>query len=173
MQSQPTLAGFLTFLRNVAGISTTVLPDASPVIPMALAVAMAIVNRALRAVCIPQYDAAGVALNSGGLSIYVLCVYNLGTSNVFNYAQDTVETPVPGSKPPTPFFAWSRKQWNINGFVSGVISGSSDESTSQTLVVQEAAKNFTLANLQTLKDPFGRAYLAFAQSYGPSTWGIS
>ena len=75
--------------------------------------------------------------------------------------------------PGLPFFAFTRKQWNLNGFVSGVISGSADETTSQQLVVQEAAKNFTLANLQQLKDPYGRQYLAFAQSYGPETWGMN
>ena len=35
---QPTLAGFTTFVRNVMGITTTVLPDGSPVIAFALAV---------------------------------------------------------------------------------------------------------------------------------------
>jgi hypothetical protein len=171
----PTLAGFIDFLRNTVGISTTVLPDNSPDIGTAFAVALAIVNPALRGVCIPSKDSAGAVLNGGGLTIFALCVYNLGASNVFAYAQDLPGAAmVEGSgKPGLPFFQWSRKQWNVNGFVSGVISGSSDESTSQTLVVQEAAKAFTLANLQQLKDPYGRQYLAMAQSYGPSTWGLS
>jgi hypothetical protein len=30
-----------------------------------------------------------------------------------------------------------------------------------------------MGNLQNLKTPYGRAYLAFAQDYGPSVWGIS
>ena len=37
----PSLSGFLAFIRGTMGISTSVLPDNSPVIPMALAVAMA------------------------------------------------------------------------------------------------------------------------------------
>ncbi len=41
------------------------------------------------------------------------------------------------------------------------------------MVVQEAAKNFTLANLQNLKTPWGRTYLGFAQAYGPSIIGLS
>ena len=45
--------------------------------------------------------------------------------------------------------------------------------TGRVVIVQEAAKNFTLANLQALKDPYGRQYLALAQSYGPETWGMS
>ena len=171
---QPTLAGFQNFIVSVMGISTEILPADSPVIAMALAVALAVVNPALKAVPVPQTDGAGVDLNAGGLTIYVQAVYNLAGSNLLAFAQDpNGAPPVEGSKPPTPFFAWTRKQFNINGFVSGVISGSADETTSQTLVVQEAAKNFTLANLQQLKDPYGRQYLAFSQSYGPSTWGIT
>lgn len=172
---QPTLAYFQdTFVRKVMGISTTILPDGEPVTKMALAVAMAIVNPALGCIGVPDVDAAGVSLNSGGFTIYALAIYNLAGDNLINYAQDQSDAaPVKGSDPPMPFFEWIRKQWNVNGFVSGVISGSSDESTSQTLVVQEAAKNFTLANLQQLKTPYGRQYLALAQSYGPSTWGIT
>jgi len=42
-----------------------------------------------------------------------------------------------------------------------------------SLVVMEAAKMFTLSNLQNLKDIYGRTYLGYAQSYGPSTFGLS
>ncbi len=119
---------------------------------MALSVALSIVN--------PALGCAGYTPGVAGtvpVSIYTLAVYNLGGSNVLNYAPDqTGET----------FFADARKAFNINAFVSGVIQSTNDESTGGSFVVQEAAKNFTLANLQQLKDPYGRAYLAFAQSYG-------
>lgn len=169
----PTLSGFLTFIRNVMGISTSVLPDNSPVIPMALAVAMSIANPALRSVALPTVDGAGQTISTGQ-SIYALAVYNLAGDNLINYAQDASNAPpVEGSSPPMAYFAWVRKQWNVNGFVSGVVQSSGDEGTNVSLVVQEAAKNFTLANLQQLKTPYGRQYLAFAQSYGPSTWGLT
>lgn len=164
MNGGPTLAGFLSFIRNVMGISTNDLPDASPVINMALAVAMSIVNRALYAVSLPMTDTAGVELISQPESIYTLAVYNLAGDNLVNYAPD---------QQGRDYFQDLRKKLNINGFVSGVISGSSDQGTSQQLVVQEAAKNFTLANLQSLKTPWGRQYLAFAQTYGPTSWGLS
>lgn len=176
---QPTLAGFTAFVRNVMGISTTVLPDGSPYLSMAFAVALSIVNPALNKVAIPSVDAAGVQLNSGCLTIFVLAVYNLGGDNLINYAQDQSGAAIiPGSvsdRNPNglPFFAFARYQWNINGFVSGVISETHDESTGSAFVVQEAAKQFTLANIQNLKTPYGRAYLAFAQSYGPSLWGMN
>ena len=142
------------------GISTIVLPDNSPYIPMALAVALEIVNQ---------------LLNCASPLMYTLAVYNLGGDNIINYAQDLPDAAViPGSGTPgLPFFAWTRKQWDVNGFVSGVISGAHDEATGTTLVVQEAAKNFTLSDLQNLKTPYGRQYLAIAQRYGPTIVGVT
>lgn len=167
---KPTIAGFIAFLRDVVGITIAILPDDSIYIPMALQVAQAIVNPALRAVYVPAQPPGA----DNRTTIYVLAVYNLGADNIFNFAQDLPDAPpVDGSDPALPFFKWSRKQWNIYGFVSGVIQASNDEGTGQSMVVQEAAKNFTLANLQQLKTPWGRQYLAYAQSYGPSTWGMT
>lgn len=166
MASTPTLAGFQAFIANVMAIKPVDLPPTSPVIPMAFAVALAIVNTALQAVSIPTMDGAGVALAVPGSvgTIYDLAVYNLAGSNLLNYAQDQ-----PGRR----YFARLRKKLNITGFVSGVVQSSGNEASNVSLVVQEAAKNFTLANLQQLKDPYGRRYLELAQSYGPTTWGIS
>ena len=158
----PTLAGFISFLRNVVGITTTVLPDADPVIAMAYQIAMDIVNSALA--CTP---------------IYALEVYNLGADNVFNYAQDQTDAAIiPGSITTAnpngqAYFAYTRTRWNIYGFVSGVVESTGDESTNVSMVVQEAAKNFTLSDLQNLKTPYGRKYLSFAQDYGPSVWGLT
>ena len=164
MYPQPTLAGFQDFITNVMAIKTADLPLSDPVIPFAFSLALAIVNPALRAVPIPQRDAAGVQLNTGGYSIYSMAVYNLAADNLINFAQDQ-----DGSC----FFEAMRTKLNINGFTSGVISASGDEGTNQTLVVQEAAKAFTLANLQQLKTVWGRRYLSLAQSYGPNAWGVS
>jgi hypothetical protein len=178
---QPTLAGFVSFCRTIVGITTDQLPDSSPYFGWAFAVALAIVNPALASVPIPSVDSVGAELNAGGFSIYSQAVFNLAADNLFNFAQDPPGAPlVPGSGDPKsgdpeglPLFQFSRKKWNINGFVSGVIDASGDETTNQHLVVQEAAKNFTLANLQSLKTPYGRAYLAFAQTFGPTTWGMT
>lgn len=146
------------------GISTTVLPDNSPVIQFAYDVALAVVNPAL----------AGVTIGSPAYSsIYALAVYNLGGDNLINYADDQNGAPaIPGSDPPLPYFAYARKRFNINGFMSGVINSSSDEGTSQSMVVQEAASTFTLSDLQNLKTPWGRTYLGFAQRYG-TLWGMN
>lgn len=158
----PTLAGFTAFIRSVMGITTVNLPDNSPVIPMALSVALAIVNPALA--CVGYTPGAAGTIS---VSIYTLAVYNLAGDNVINFAPD------PGSGPTPTYFSELRTKFNTNAFVSGVISASNDESTGQSLVVQEAAKNFTLMNLQNLKTPWGRQYLAFAQAYGPSIVGVN
>lgn len=152
---EPTLAGFLIFVRDVMSIPRTALPDNSPVIGMAYNVAKTIVNETLQVV--------GSA-NPAYPTIYALAVYNLAGDALVNYAHD-----VNGSD----YFAKLRASLNLAGFVPGVISSSSDESTSQSLVTPEAMNNLTFANLQQLKTPWGRTYLSFAQSYGPTVWGIS
>lgn len=144
----PTLSGFLVFIRTVMGVPVSALPDDSVDIANALAVALEIAN---------------TGLNEVSSLIYTLAVYNLAGDNLINYANDQVGQT---------YFAQLRQNWNITGFIAGVISGSSDESTSQTILTPEAMKGLMLADLQNLKTPYGRQYLAFAQSYG-SLWGLS
>lgn len=161
---QPTLAGFIDFIDRVMNVPAGALPRTSPFIRIAFANALAIVNPALRAVPIPDADAAGVRLNSGGWTIYAEAVYNLAADNLVNYAPD---------QQGNTYFKAMRAELNIGGFVSGIVQAAADETTSVSIVVQEAAKAFTLANIQNLKTIYGRTYLGYAQSYGPSTWGIS
>jgi hypothetical protein len=152
----PTLAGFITFIRNVMGLSAQRLPDDAPVIEMAYCVALNIVNRQMSCVD-PQ--------------IYTLAVYNLGGDNLINYAQDPDDAPI--YKNDMTFFAYIRKTYDTAGFVPGVVQSTADESTSSSFVVQKFAEQFTIGNLQNLKTPYGRQYLAFAQAYGPSIWGLT
>lgn len=154
-----TAAGFLAFIRGVMVIPATLLPDNSPYITMAYDVALELVNDAIAA---------------ASPTIYDLAVYNLAGDNLLNYAQDAEGAPVvTGSEPPVAYFANVRKQFNLTGFVPGVVQSAGDESSNASYVVQEAARNFTLGNLQNLKTPYGRQYLAFAQAYGSSVWGLS
>lgn len=154
----PTLAGFLVFLRQSAGFPATALPDNSPTIPIAYAVAHEIVNYQMRQV---------------SKLIYTMSVYNLGASNVVNYAQDVPGAPtLPVGDERLPFFAAMRANLNLNSFVSGVISNSFDNSTGAGFVVPDQLKSLSLADLQYLKDPWGRQYLAFAQRAG-TLWGVS
>lgn len=150
----PTVTGFISFIRTVMGINTTVLPDNAPVIAIAYAVAVDLVNIALT--CVPSSSTTTP-------SIYALAVYNLAADNLVNYAPD---------QNGQTFFTDLRKSLNLSGFVGGVIQSTNDNGTGQSMVVPDAMKAFTMANLQQLKTPWGRQYMAFAQSYG-TLWGMS
>jgi hypothetical protein len=156
---RPTLNGFLFFIRHSMKIPASVLPNDSFVIPMAYETALQWVNRAIAAVS-PR--------------AYVLAVYNLGGSNVINYAADDDPTVIYRNyeDQPQPYFEYFRALWKINDFVTGVVQASGDNSTSVSLQLQEAFSNLTLEDLQNLKDPFGRRYMAIAQQYG-TLWGLT
>lgn len=145
---QPTLAGFILFIRNQMGINTSDLPDAAPVIEMAYAVALEIVN---------------LQLAQASPLIYTLAVYNLGGDNIINFAPNN---------PPSTFFTDTRANFNIASFAPGVVGAAADNSTSDSLLNPEFMKEFTMADLQYLKTPWGRQYLAFAQRVG-TLWGVS
>jgi hypothetical protein len=145
----PNQADYLTFLRNTVGITATALPDDNPAIATSLPLAQETVNPAIQLV--------------SGL-LYTQAVYNLATDTLFNIAQDTA---------PSTYFEERRKRWNIYGFVAGVVSTASDNGTGDGLVVPESLSYLTLADLQNLKTPWGRAYLAIAQKWGPDLFGIT
>ena len=161
----PTLAGFQAFLQNFVGIPLTALPLNSAVTPVAFQIALDLVNSAI--------------LYSGFPLEYQLAVYNLATSNVINYAPDITNVYYP-SPPADPdgtgnnlgYFSYLRWSFDINDFVGGVINSSSDNGTSESLSVPDSLANLSLADLQYLKDPYGRRYLAFAQKFG-AAWGLS
>ncbi len=167
----PTLVGFQSFMLNVMGITTELLPPSAPVVEMAYDIAIDIVN---------------LQIATASPDIYTIAVYNLAGSNIINYAQDQIYASQSAAPPGStllpdgtvrymnelPYFAYLRKNWNILGFAGGVVQSSSDVSTSESMVIQEAAKDFTLADIQYLKDPFGRHYLSIAQRYG-ALWGLN
>lgn len=145
----PTQAGFLAWVRTRMGVPVDALPDDSIFITYAFDVAMAVCNPALAAV--PP--------------IYMLAVYNLGGDNLINFAPDI---------PPSTYWEDLRGKdgYNVYAFQPGVVTSAGDQGTSTSLLNPEFMKELTLANLQNLKTPYGRQYLAFAQSYGP-LWGLS
>ena len=144
----PTFPGFLAFVRTTMGVSTAVLPDDSPCLQESYDLSIETVNRAIQVAAPNSYRNA---------------VYNLGGDVLINAAPD-----VDGST----FFADLRAKWNVLDPTSGVVQSSNDVSTGQAFVVPEQASTFTLGDLQNLKTPYGRAYVAVAQKYG-SLWGIS
>jgi hypothetical protein len=144
--NQPTLAGFLSFLRNIAGINATVLPDSSPVIEWAFNFSMNTVSGTLQV--IPQVPDE---------FLYITAVYNLATHTVLVYGQDqTGQT----------FFSQVQQKYQLKVLVPGVVQAASDESTSSTMLNPDAFKGLTLANLGQLKTPYGQTYLSIIQDLG-------
>jgi hypothetical protein len=96
-------------------------------------------------------------------SIYATAVYNLGGAILVDIAQDT---------PPSTYWSDLRNSMNINGFQPGIINSAADQGTSETTFVPDSLKGLTLFDLQLLKTPWGRAYLAIAGLWG-ALWGIT
>ncbi|EBH0378272.1 hypothetical protein FJ773_19630 [Salmonella enterica] len=140
----PELAGFILFIRNTMGVNADALADDDPAVSLSWSMSLDWVNRQIA--CISPV-------------LYSQVVYNLAASFLLNFGPEVAFGPV-------------REKLGINNFTAGVISASSDESTSQTRVVSDALKNLSLADLQQLKDPYGRWYLAIAQQYG-DLWGLT
>lgn len=153
----PTQADFLaSFVRGVMAVPTTALPDNSTAVTYAFNVAMALVNPNIQAM---------------DTFIYQTAVYNLAGDILINWAPDVPQTP-PIVAPNLGYFANLRQQFKIITFIGGIISSAGDEGTSESIEVTETLKSLTVGQLQNLKTPYGRQYIALAQSVG-TDWGIS
>ncbi|WP_321913576.1 hypothetical protein [Paraburkholderia sp. J11-2] len=147
-QTTPNTTDFYTFLSTIAQIPSSALPSNSPYIPWALSYAE---------------EKTLLVLYAIGQDYYCFAVYLLATSFLINWCPD---------QPGQTFFATLRSQWNLTGFVGGTVQSSADESTSESLLAPDFIKGLTLGQLQALKDPYGRQFLAMCQDLGP-IWGIS
>ena len=148
ISSPPTLAGFISFGRQVMGISTQNLPDDNVGWNYAFTLAI---------------DMIPDQLNIYSKDMYTVCVYNFAGSVLLQWQQD-----IYGQT----FFADARKAYNINSFVAGVITSANDSSTGESLAVGKGLQNLQIGDLQRLKDPYGRQALAILQSIG-TLWGLS
>ena len=161
----PTLGGFQGFITGVMRVPPSALSPDDPVVGYAYNWALDTVNEQL----------AFVPSQPGAYSIYSRAVYNLAADLLINMAADAEGAPkfdAPGNDTSLPYWAYLRKQYGVLNFVAGVVQSTSDEGTSTGLLVPKAFENFTIANLQNLKTPYGRTYLGIAQSLG-TLWGMS
>lgn len=140
----PTSAGFLYFIRTIMGIKTSDLADGDPAVEFAYCFALNYVN---------------CAILSFSPFMYTTAVYNLAADMLLQFAN-------------SPYFITYRQSNNLLKFTAGVISSSYDESTGQSVANPVALTNLTLQDLQNLKTPYGRQYLAIAQQFG-TPWGLS
>jgi hypothetical protein len=153
LPTQPTLLGYIDFIRNIMAIPDTILPDDSPYIELSYDIALEIVN---------------MYLYMASPGIYTIAVYNLAADYLVNIAQDDPTLPPPDNT----YWTDLRNSMQINSFVPGLINASQDQATSAAIMTPLSLENITLADLQTLKTPWGRTYMGIAQSVG-SMWGLT
>jgi hypothetical protein len=146
--TRPNLADFTAFAIQQLGLCPDDLPIGSPYPGYALDISLRTVYR---------------VLNQISPMLYTLAVYNLGIDTLINYCPDN---------PPSRKFKEMREKFKIYNFVPGVVTAAADVTTSDTLTVPDFMKTLTLQNLQELKTPWGRQYLAIVQNLGP-LWGLS
>lgn len=149
----PNVTDYLTFIRNGLGIGPAFLPDDSLWVTTTFNMAMATVNLTLTA----------ATVGTSG-PYYTLAVYNFAADRLLNFALD---------QPGQSYFKDKRAALGLNSFAAGLVAASGDQGTSQTLEVIEAVKRMTITDLSMMKTPYGRAYLDFAQAYGPTIWGLT
>ena len=150
--STPNLADFWVFLNTSVQIPVAALPINSPWPGYAFDQAMALVP------CYP--GVSGI--------MYSLAVYNCATALLFLITPDqTGQT----------YFAIKRGNtadgYNLTAPSTGLVVSSSDEGTSATLTAPTWANGLTVSQLGFMKTVWGREYLSYIQSYGPSIWGLS
>jgi len=142
------ITDFTTYVRNVAGMNTTVLPANDPGILAAYNMAIDLTPDVLLDISDLQYTTA---------------VYNYGVSYLINWQNDqTGQT----------YFTNLRQTLGINSFTGGVVDSSGDQGTNMHMDMADFIKNLNMGSLQLLKDPFGRAFLAACQRIG-TFWDIS
>jgi len=142
----PTLAGYTTYLRDIVGVTTTVLPDGSPVIEFSYNLAINYTQPLLAV--IPQLPEE---------FLYTTAVYNFATHMLMVWAKD---------EPGQVFFANIQRQYNLHSLVAGAVDDARDESTSTHLRVPKFFDGLTFSQLDLMKTPWGRMYLEIAQSLG-------
>lgn len=154
------LTDFIWFIQNEMAVPASALPVVpanDTDITTAFTVATSTVNPILQCVS-PLY--------------YNLAVYNYAGDYLINWASDSNAQPPATNQCPSTYFAETRTAMGITSFKAGVVQSTADVSTSTTLAISEANKNLTLSDMQNLKTPYGRTYLAIAQKFG-DIWGLS
>jgi len=144
----PTLAGFEAYCRNPVGITTTVMPVNDPGFALWFAIALEWIPLQLQ--CVSP-------------TLYTYCVYDWGVSVLLQFQQD---------QDGQTYFTDKRKAFGVYNLVAGAISSDADEATSVTMTLGKSMSDLSLADLQRIKDPYGRNAIATLMSLG-SLWGLS
>lgn len=140
----PSESGFLQYIREQIQVSAEDMPDNSLSWRVAYQSAREIVNPDIQ--CVMP-------------SLFTQAVYSLGMSFLVNYGVEKI-------------FSDTRQNLGLNNFSAGPITSASDNATSASRLVPDFYKTLSLADLQMLRDPWGRQYLMIAQQFG-SLWKLT
>lgn len=88
---------------------------------------------------------------------YTLAVYNCAGHILLRITPD---------QPGQTYFATARQNFGLLAPISGVLSSTADQGTSNSMAVPEQLTNLTIGDLNFYKTPWGREYLAYAQDFG-------
>lgn len=155
VETTPTYEGYQTWLSNIMGLPDEIMsdPNMQSYFTLSYNMALEITN---------QY------LDVASPMLYTQAVYNLAADFLVNITQDD-----PTLDPPyNTYWATLRQTLQVNNFIPGLINAANDEDTSAAILTPLGLQNLTLGDLQNLKTPWGRTYLAIAQSVG-SLWGLT
>lgn len=146
----PSVADFTAWLLSSVAVPQSVISVQGPLINDSFCQAKAQVNYLL---CVSPV-------------FYRLALYNLATDIMMNYGVDQA------GETPADYFACMQRLYNLNAFSGGVVASAGDSGTSASVTVPTSLSDLTLSDLQNLKTPWGRAYLAIAQKTG-TNWGLT
>lgn len=148
----PTIEGFTAWVQNIMGVPVANMPDAATL--------QTAFDEAMNYVFI---GLSGIPCQPTSPTIYAMAVYNLGGAFLVDFAQDV---------PPSTYWTDLRNKLNINAFQPGIINSAADQGTSEGSFIPSIMQGLTMFDLQLLKSPWGRAYLAIAGEWG-TLWGIT
>lgn len=143
----PNIADFLLFVSGTMQVPATDLPADSEWPQYAL-------NQAL--FMTPQYSCVPALA-------YTLATYNCAGHLLIENTPD---------QPGMSFFADARKSFDLLRPLVGVVQSAGDQGTNSSVVVPQSFSNLTAGDLQFIRTPYGRYYLAYCQDYG-TAWGLS
>ena len=103
------------------------------------------------------------------MSIYAICVYNLGGHVLCEIAADDPDLPPPFNT----FWADLRQKLGLNSFNFGIVTSASDQGTSAGQQIPNQIMDMTMMGLSLMRTPWGRMYLMIAGQWGSPPWGIS
>lgn len=158
----PNLPDYTLWVQNVMGINVAYLPPSSPFLGYALGRAEALVLR------IPSgYGRCSPAGSLMGFE-YTLAVYNCAGHIQLKITPDQIVDGIQWE-----YFLKKREDFRLLNPITGMVASTSDEGTSSSFAVPDALAQLTAMDLDFMKTPWGREYIAFQQDYGPTIWSLT